>query len=1024
MINSLECFSTRHGNSSYYNLEFSKRLDINKYPLLTSKIEELSSIIKNDHLKFTLKEDGNIIISRLDEKKYVVVNSNDLDKTALSIIQSISKIAKEMNISSLKDEKYRPLLESSLSTYFTFDHKSPITKSTFPAKSFFQKLKKAFILKFIVRPTAKKMIQVALKNKSEKEMATLYVDNQKLFSSIKEAILNKSSSASEIFQPQELDTLINNNFLTRYNEILNKTASKAITKKEVYNLDVARIINGLQHHHLSKDEYKKLLIVSPLDIPIQELAKIPVTAENERALSHLWTHLMGNLFVKGNLANLYPGNNESQTKYALTYLEARSKLPADLHKHTAKLTDDLDGKQKVNDIKLYCIVNTDNDKLKNRLPLSKEIDLYNNKVKKEIKKFIKKNTKNEGSKIANSLVHMSKAKDLGIAISETFSPEERLIFTKKDIRNLLFMTIERLAVKEHEITESQLTTYKLGRNSPDAEDKRLFSFNEAGLDSLFNGKNDEEIKMHKDLLFVSKVLDKSAKKVTADEKKRLENILININENKKFRDCVKSYIENESLEELENFLKYLPKFVHSFVRKIFNPQDIKINDKKIPYGISSTSIKSLNGYLKALDSTNKSKSDFIKIQAKAQCLITKFQVDPLSIKPSERLTVQELAILTKLSRYAKSFKILDKLNLDFSQNLQFQNALEMINQSQDLLTKIEGFILPKLHLHYRSGDLLAYNASKKEKWHNASLSIEQKLTAFTSGGLTHGGKLFNDKKDVAISHVLGGIKHEKLDLYNICISDIYEIQIKHLVSPQMESTLKRIYGKQWVMHITKVYVDAESAIHHNVEEKFDQIENYRNRRVRAVLANFPRIANLLTDDEEIQSHKKTYESSRLGVYEEFFGKGPKGTEEICSEWASKATLAAMMEANRKLAEELAAETKLGAAAILANFDAHEVILPGNVREYLEGIRYWGKDQIRTKKAENELIKVLKENNYSKEQIELIIKIGNKEIFDIPYDRKERLKTIHPGRMVQLLEEKKCLKKREVPQVLAQLIAVE
>lgn len=1024
MLNELECYSDRYGQKNF-NLEFSKHVNINKYPLLTSKIEQISSIIQSDHLKFVLKNDGQVSISTLAGDQYVRLNQKDFDEDTIKIIKSISKIAKKMNICSLKEERYKPFFESSVNTHYVFGHTALLTKSPFPAKTFFKRIQKNYVTKFIAQPIAKKIIENTFKNKSATEIENIYIDNKEIFASIKEEIINKNPSFYEALQPEELETLINHLMLESYGKCLTKISSSELSEKKIYKLDVARIITSLQHHHLSKNEYRKLLTVSPLDIPIQELAKIPVIAENEKALAQLWTHLIGNLFVKGNLENLYPGNEDYQTDYALAYLEARSKLPSSLQKHVTTFTDELDEKQNAKNIKLYCMVNTDISQLNDRLSISNEIELYQKKVKKEIKNFIKENTHEDGAEIAKNLVYTRKTYDLSEKILETFSAEEKSIFSEKNIVSLLLMSLEKIAVSKYAITEAQLKIYKIGRNLPVEESRRIFHFNETALDSLQNGKNAEHIQMHKDLLFVSKVLAASSKKITAEDKKRLEGILLNINENKKLRDLVKTYVENdESVGYVKIILNRSPKFLHGILNRLFNPQNLKFADINIPYGISSKGIELLDGYLKTLDSTKKLTNNFKELQIKSQFLIEKFEKDPSAIQPNERLTVQELAILTKLSRYTKKLKNLNKFALDHTQNPQLQNALEMINQSHDLLSKIEGFIIPKLHLHYRSGDLLAYNASKKEKWFNASLSLEQKLTAFTSNGLTHGGKILNDKKNVAITHVVGEIQQNELDLYNICISDIYEIEIKHLFSSHMQSILKAIYGNQWAMHVTKLYVDAETAIQLTAEDKFDEVENFQNRRTLAALANLPRLARFLSGKKEIQSHTKTEESSRLGVYEEFFGDGPKSTEQICSEWASKATLAAMMEANRKIAKDLAEKTGFGASTILANFDEHYIVLPTNVRDYLEGTRYWGKEQIKTKEAEKKLIKILKEINYSSKEIELIIKIGNNEIFSIPYDRRERLKTIHPGRMVKLLAEKKCLRKRGIPPALAQLVLIE
>lgn len=1025
MLNHLECFSIRHGDSNFYDLEFSKKVNLNKHPLLTDKIEKLSSKIKGDNLKFVLRDDGDVSISILKDGKYVIINQNELDKTAIKIIRSISEIAKNLKISSLKNEYFKPFKEVNVNTYHSFDHPKPSPKSSFSIKDFFSFFHKIFATHLVVKPTINKIIDRKFKNKSPDQIANMYINNQKLFSSIKDKIMNNSSSAYEAFQPEELETLINNTILELYEKRLNK-----ITDKEIYKLDVSRIINSLTNHNLSKNEYKKLLSVSPLDIPIQELAKITVTPENEKLLSQIWAYLIGNLFAKGNLAKLYSANKDHQTQYAIAYIEARSKLPSLIHNKISGFINKLDNEQKIKNILYYSMQNSDIAQLKNRVPFSSEINLYNNKIKKEMDKFLNRASNRDGIKITENLVYNNKSTKIAEKIYADFTEEEELIFNKEDIRKLFFIALEKTAVEDYNITESQLKSYKVGREKASAKEispkeQELYMFNESALESLEDKLGNQEIQAYKDLLFISKILDSAIKNVTPEDKERLEKILANIKNDSYIKKTINQYIVNKDVNYMNSILNMVPKFFHPFIHKIINPNNLPIEPKKIPYGISFESIEFLNNYIQTTDSISRSKEKLEKTQIKAENLLKKYESNSNPIRPNERLTVQELGSLSKSARYAIVFKKLISFKLDYAHVPMLQKTIEEIERSQTILTKIESIISPSLPNHYRSGDLLSYNSAKKEKWHSHSGTLEEKLTAFASNSSTHGGKLFKKNDDkIVVSHLLADVTRDKLDLYTMCISDIYEINIKPLISPQMQTTLKKYYGNQWNLHVNKLYVNAETELHRNAKKKFVDVENDRKKRTLAALADFPRLAKFLTGDQEIKGHKKADESSRLGVYNAFFGDGPKSDTQICSEWASKATLAAMMETNRILAADLAEKTGFGGSSILQNFDEHHVILPTDVREYLQGVRLWGNDREKTKEAERKLVSILKENNYSRDQIELIIRIGNKEIFNLPYDRRERLKAIHPGRMVSLLAEKNCLRKRELPPVLTQLIAAE
>jgi hypothetical protein len=91
-------------------------------------------------------------------------------------------------------------------------------------------------------------------------------------------------------------------------------------------------------------------------------------------------------------------------------------------------------------------------------------------------------------------------------------------------------------------------------------------------------------------------------------------------------------------------------------------------------------------------------------------------------------------------------------------------------------------------------------------------------------------------------------------------------------------------------------------------------------------------------------------------------------------------------------------------------------LDKDVGAYLDGTRYFGKERKITIEAEKKLKVLLKQEGYSKEVIAILIRINNNEIFDLPYDRREDLTRIHPGRMISILEKKKCVQKIKPPAV--------
>ncbi|MBA2728181.1 MAG: hypothetical protein H0U49_08440, partial [Parachlamydiaceae bacterium] len=92
--------------------------------------------------------------------------------------------------------------------------------------------------------------------------------------------------------------------------------------------------------------------------------------------------------------------------------------------------------------------------------------------------------------------------------------------------------------------------------------------------------------------------------------------------------------------------------------------------------------------------------------------------------------------------------------------------------------------------------------------------------------------------------------------------------------------------------------------------------------------------------------------------------------------------------------------------------------------YAKGERLFGENHHITVNAEKQWKKILKNNGYSPVEVDLAIRVGNKEILDLPYSKKERFKAIHPGRMVALLVDKKCAIKKNLPPELNILFAVD
>lgn len=240
----------------------------------------------------------------------------------------------------------------------------------------------------------------------------------------------------------------------------------------------------------------------------------------------------------------------------------------------------------------------------------------------------------------------------------------------------------------------------------------------------------------------------------------------------------------------------------------------------------------------------------------------------------------------------------------------------------------------------------------------------------------------------------------------------------------MQHLLRDIYGDEWPQVINERYQKVEYEMQSKAAKKFENIGNDQERRVAAGFADHPNLFKLMGKD--VKGHEKKYERNFDRLHAKFFEENNLPDEEqICSEWATKATLVAMLETNKRIASEIRKKVgnQFDGNQILQNLQQRKIDLPADVEEYLKGIRHWKEQAAVSKQAERKLVKILKDQRYSAQDIQLIIRLGNQEIFDLPYSQKERLKAVHPGRMVRLLTDKKCAKIKEPPTILRNLVAI-
>jgi hypothetical protein len=540
------------------------------------------------------------------------------------------------------------------------------------------------------------------------------------------------------------------------------------------------------------------------------------------------------------------------------------------------------------------------------------------------------------------------------------------------------------------------------------------------------------------MMFLNKVLNKnSAKQVlTSEEKSKLHIVLTAIRKDSSFKAQINRYYNPDQQPPV---LDYLPPFLHGFVKRYI----LKKTDQSQPIpelvgGVQESTLKFIETYLGKMRDLQQMPVVEALID-KANILLEKDPTSPIEAK--ERLTIRELGILSRAQRLNTDEFIenLEKMGLS-GLDPDFKRLADNYWKVNATLENLNQVLRPALIAHYKDGSLLAHSTQKKERWMGRAASSEERIISFVAGGFTHGAKIYcktpsaeeitaaraAKKKDpqvaVYISQIWGEYEQIPLDLYELATSDMWAIDVAPLIDLSFHPVLEEVYGANWRSVINQMYQEIEQDLHAKGMERFAGITNNEERRLQAGFANQPWLANLI-GKKDVRGHQRNFERDADKIYNKFFQQEPLQEEQICSEFASKSTMAAMVKLNKVLSQKMESHLGISRQKTIAILEESGVILPPDVKEYLSGKRYYKKEAKITQQAEQKLAKILKSQGITKLQIKRLIHLNNESILDLPY-RKERMRAIHPGRMAQLLVKRGCATKLGYPPEATRLIDFE
>lgn len=532
-----------------------------------------------------------------------------------------------------------------------------------------------------------------------------------------------------------------------------------------------------------------------------------------------------------------------------------------------------------------------------------------------------------------------------------------------------------------------------------------------------NGLSGEE---RADLMKLSAYLTKPEGYFTEEDQTNVKMLLGKYQNNFHFKQKI---AELSSQKNARNTLalEFLPGSIQKAGKFIF-----RIKEKPIlPHGISKESVRLLNAFFSKTEMMKKNNQEFMRIFQKAEKLLKSYHEDPNKVKQSDKLTRKEIGILIKLTflKYKPEKSYLSEMERYGHINELHRDMDAYSEKAYTLISTLKEIIEPTFKDYYRDGSILAGMDKKERSVIKKPTYLEEFLNTYlVSSGVNHGAKIFYDKKEdvMKLSHFLVSYENEKdLSLEHVLVSDIWEMDITKLISKPMQSKLSWCYGDQWQKAINDKYIEIERQMHHSLQDKMADTKNNPQRRFAAGLANYSKPLKILGIN--VKGHKRDKERDYNKIHDQFFNHREFKEEMICSEFVTKSTAAAMVELNRRLAEELISNGAFRGPEKLLKLRANGIIISYAIGKYLRLENFNTEQEF--KDAEKAAVNLLKANGSTKEEIEQIVRLARNEVFDLPYSKKERLRAVHPGRMVQLLKDKKCISRKKYPKAMRQLLDV-
>jgi len=267
------------------------------------------------------------------------------------------------------------------------------------------------------------------------------------------------------------------------------------------------------------------------------------------------------------------------------------------------------------------------------------------------------------------------------------------------------------------------------------------------------------------------------------------------------------------------------------------------------------------------------------------------------IKDEDKLSLREYGILIDYRNVKNYFDEMGKASL-LTGNTKLNDIYEQIKAITPILDKIQQLVTKKASEKIESGDLLLNNIIKEADFANERLTFDDRANLIVTEHL-HTRKLLKSNGEVNTSHVyFDGASTVEFDIMEYFYSDIYKIDVAPLINDSVREQLKDKYGDNYAEEINKKYRQIEYKLHENSQEQFAGLA-LRKQMEYTLLGIMEYIGYL--------GHNKLVAEDLDLIHKDIMGGAKEKNRMLCSEFAARTTVAAFIELNNKLKEELGVE---------------------------------------------------------------------------------------------------------------------